>query len=114
MEYLVRFLAGGAVVSIFAAIADVLRPKSFAGLLGASPSVAMVTLALAFNQQGAEYASLEGRSMIFGSVALALYSYFVCLLLLRTNVSALLVTTALLPAWVLVAVLLQFILAGWS
>jgi hypothetical protein len=33
MDYVVCFLAGGAVVSVFAILGDVLRPKSFAGLL---------------------------------------------------------------------------------
>jgi hypothetical protein len=39
MEYLFRLLAGGIVVSTFAVLGDVLRPKSFAGLFGAAPSV---------------------------------------------------------------------------
>jgi hypothetical protein len=30
MDYVIRFLAGGAVVSVFAILGDVLRPKSFA------------------------------------------------------------------------------------
>jgi hypothetical protein len=34
-EYVVRFLVGGVVVSAFAVLGDVLRPKSFAGLFGA-------------------------------------------------------------------------------
>ena len=37
MEYLVRFLVGGIVVSAFAVLGDLLRPKSFAGLFGALP-----------------------------------------------------------------------------
>lgn len=37
MEYILRFLLGGLIVSIFASIADVLRPKGFAGLFGAAP-----------------------------------------------------------------------------
>jgi hypothetical protein len=37
-ESLVRFLAGGTVVSAFAMLGDILRPKSFAGLFGAAPS----------------------------------------------------------------------------
>jgi len=40
VEYLVRFLAGGVVVSVFAMLADIIRPKSLAGLLSASPAVA--------------------------------------------------------------------------
>ena len=46
-EYLVRFLVGGVVVSAFAMLSDVLRPKSFAGLFGAAPSVALATLGIA-------------------------------------------------------------------
>jgi hypothetical protein len=44
MEYVVRFIAGGIVVLAVASLADVLRPKSFAGLFGAAPSVALATL----------------------------------------------------------------------
>jgi hypothetical protein len=42
-EYVVRFLVGGIVVSAFATLGDILRPKSFAGLCGAAPSVALAT-----------------------------------------------------------------------
>jgi uncharacterized membrane protein (GlpM family) len=114
VEYVIRFLAGGAVVSILAAFADVIRPKSMAGLFGASPSIALVTLGLAFYSEGSGYALIEGRSMIFGALALAAYSYLVCIFLLRTEVSALTATTALLPAWLSVAVLLQLMFVGWS
>ena len=40
----IRFLIGGVVVSVFAIVGDVLKPKSFAGLFGAAPSVALATL----------------------------------------------------------------------
>jgi len=85
MEYLFRFLAGGIVVSAFAVLGDVLRPKSFAGLFGAAPSVALATLSLALWKEGGAYASIEGRSMILGSFALALYSLAVCQLLMRAR-----------------------------
>ena len=45
-EILLRFIIGGVVVSIFAALGEVLRPKSFAGLFGAAPSIALATLGL--------------------------------------------------------------------
>ena len=45
-EILIRFLIGGVVVSVFAVIGDILKPKSFAGLFGAAPSVALATLGL--------------------------------------------------------------------
>jgi len=37
---------GGMIVSLFASLGDVLKPKSFAGLFGAAPSVALATLGL--------------------------------------------------------------------
>lgn len=43
-EYVIRFLVGGAVVSAFAMLGDLLRPQSFAGLFGAAPSVALARL----------------------------------------------------------------------
>ena len=64
MDYVIRFLAGGLVVSVFAVAGDVLRPKSFAGLFGAAPSVALTTLTLAFWKHGADYVSTEGCPMI--------------------------------------------------
>ena len=55
-------------VSAFAILGDVLRPKSFAGLFGAAPSVALATLSLALFKQGGIYVS-EGRSMMIGALA---------------------------------------------
>src|SRR5438874_11550872 len=40
-EILIRFLVGGAVVSAFALVGDLLRPKSFAGLVGAAAAGAL-------------------------------------------------------------------------
>jgi hypothetical protein len=74
MEYIVRFLIGGLIVSIFAVIADVLRPKGFAGLFGAAPSVALATLGLALASEGKLYAAVEARSMIAGAAAFLLYT----------------------------------------
>jgi hypothetical protein len=49
-EYIVRFLVGGAVVSAFAMLGDVLRPKSFAGLFGAAPPWRSLRLASRFTR----------------------------------------------------------------
>lgn len=61
MDYAVRFVAGGLIVSVFAMLGDVLRPNSFAGLFSAAPSVALVTLSLALIKQGPNYVNLDGR-----------------------------------------------------
>jgi hypothetical protein len=53
-EYVVRFLVGGIVVSAFSMLGDMLRPKSFAGLFGAAPSVALATLARLIRERAPE------------------------------------------------------------
>jgi hypothetical protein len=68
-EYVVRFFLGGMVVSAFAMVGDILRPKSFAGLFSAVPSVALATLGIAVHLQGAGYAALQSRAMIYGAIA---------------------------------------------
>lgn len=112
MDTAIRFFAGGLIVSLFAVVGDVLRPKTFAGLFGAAPSVALATLPLAFWQKGASYVSIEGRSMIFGAVALAAYSFVVCQLLMRARWSAKAATVAALAAWLVVALGLEQALPG--
>lgn len=88
-EYVVRFIVGGIVVSAFAMLGDVLRPKSFAGLFGAAPSVALATLGIAIYQHGAGYTALQSQTMMAGAVALAVYSVVVCHLLMRARLRAL-------------------------
>ena len=65
-ELVIRFLAGGILVSVFAVLGDLLRPKSFAGVFGAAPSVALASLALAFISHDGDYAAVEARSMLAG------------------------------------------------
>jgi hypothetical protein len=84
-ELLVRFFAGGIVVSAFALLADVLRPKSFAGLFGAAPSVALVSLSLAIPLHGPGYVATEGRSMMIGAAALCAFSVALAHLLLKAR-----------------------------
>jgi uncharacterized membrane protein (GlpM family) len=96
---LVRFLVGGAVVSAFAIIGDLLKPMSFAGLLGAAPSVALATLTLTVATKGASYASTEARSMMAGAIAFMAYASGVSWVMMRYRVSALLVTNCSMPLW---------------
>ena len=91
-EMLVRAMLGGIVVSSFAILGDVVKPKSFAGLFGAAPSVALATLALAVHKHGPAYGSIEGRSMILGAIAFFLYAWLASRLMMRQKWPALLVT----------------------
>ena len=74
MELVERFLLGGLIVSAFAVVGEVVRPKSFAGLFGAAPSVALATLTLTLFTEGKHYAALEARSMIAGAFAFLGYT----------------------------------------
>ena len=98
-ELVARFLIGGVIVSLFAVIAEVLRPKSFAGLFGAAPSIALTTLGIAIAQHGKDYASLEAHSMILGAVAFFFYAAAASWLLIRYKTQALATTVGLLPLW---------------
>jgi uncharacterized protein DUF3147 len=112
MEYVIRFLVGGLAVSVFAVIGDVLRPKSFAGLFGAAPSIALATLGITIAQRGTGYAATEARSMMLGALALWLYSIGVCRLMERHRVSALPATCTMLAFWLACSFGLQWLLLG--
>jgi hypothetical protein len=99
VELLVRFVLGGLLVSAFAVLGDLFRPKTFAGLFGAAPSVALVSFGLAFIAKGGSVAAIDGRSMVLGAVALAAYALLVGRLLLGGSQHTLLVTTSGLAVW---------------
>lgn len=111
-QYLLRFLIGGIAVSAFAALGEVFRPRSFAGLFGAAPSIAIATLLITIWKEGRAYATLETRSMIIGAVALCVYSVIVFNLLNRRQLSALLSSLSAIAAWLAVALGLDWLIFG--
>jgi hypothetical protein len=94
-----RMVIGGIVVSGFALLSDVLKPKRFAGLFGAAPSIALATLALTAGTKGKLYAANAAHSMIAGAVALVVYAYCIFQLMLRSDRSALAATLSVIPLW---------------
>jgi hypothetical protein len=103
MELLARFVLGGLIVSIFAVIGDGLRPKSFAGLFGAAPAVALATLTLTLLADGKHYAALEARSMIAGSFAFFAYALACVYCMAKRHLRAAPTTVALLFVWAIFA-----------
>jgi hypothetical protein len=97
-EIFIRFLVGGTVVSLFALTGDVLKPKSFAGLFGAAPSVALATLTLTILQKTPGYAAIECRSMLPGAGGLLFYCLTVGWMLRRGR-RALESSVLSLPIW---------------
>jgi hypothetical protein len=110
MQWLIRFLVGGTVVSVFSLAGDVLRPKGFAGLFAAAPSVALATLGLTVLTQGASYAALEARSMILGALALVIYAVGCVYLMARRHVRAATSSFGLLWVWAGLALTLRCVL----
>ena len=52
MDLVIRLLIGGVVVSLFAVLGDVIKPKSLAGTTAAAPAVALATAVLTLHQKG--------------------------------------------------------------
>jgi len=98
-QILIRFVVGGFVVSAFALIGDLLRPKSFAGLFGAAPSVALATLSLTVATMGSSYAATEARSMMAGAIALFVYASFVSWIMMRYKPKTLWATIGSISVW---------------
>jgi hypothetical protein len=100
----IRFLVGGVVVSLFSALGDVLRPKSFAGLFGAAPSIALATIGLTVRQNGTGYGALECRSMMLGAVGFFAYALLTGWVLRRYKPGALIASLTVLPSWFVVSI----------
>jgi hypothetical protein len=113
-EIFLRVIAGGIVVSVFALFGDLLKPKTFAGLFGAAPSVALATLVLTVTKDGKAYASLEARSMIFGGLAFFIYASVVSRLLIRRHLAVLPVTSLAMAVWFVCAFGLSYAVLGFS
>jgi len=98
-EIILRFFLGGVVVSAFAVMGDLFKPKSFAGLFGAAPSVALATLGLTVVTEGASLAALEARSMMAAAIAFFVYASGVSWVMMHYKAHALWVTICLIPVW---------------
>ena len=99
----IRFIIGGLFVTAFAVTGDLVKPKSFAGIFGAAPSVALATLGLTIAKNGKPYAALEARSMLAGAAAMLVYCVLVFWLLRRRHRHALAATSSAILAWFMIA-----------
>jgi uncharacterized membrane protein (GlpM family) len=89
LEYLLlRFFIGGLIVSSFAVLGDIFRPRSFAGLLGGAPSVALASIYLTVHREGSAFATIEACSMIFGAIALIICAYVLSQFVVRYQLKA--------------------------
>ena len=70
VSVLAKTLCGGALVLAFAALSEAVKPKRFAGILGAAPSVAIAGLVVGSLAKGPLGQAPAARTMIAGAVAL--------------------------------------------
>ena len=102
-ELALRFLIGGLVVSAFAVLGDMLKPKSFAGIFGAAPSVALASLALSVGKHGTHYGAVEARSMVIGAFGFLAYSVLGFVLVKKLKWAAMPAMLACMPIWFVLA-----------
>lgn len=70
MEIVLKAIAGGLFVVLFSLVGEVLRPKGFAGVFAAAPSVAIASLALTAHSKGTDAVRMSGQGMLVGAIAL--------------------------------------------
>lgn len=97
-------------MSFFSVLGDSFSPKSFAGLFGAAPSIALAGLILAWGSVGANTVATEAYSMISGSIAMLVYSVTSTFIVRSTHARPWLVTGLLWLEWLGVALLFYWLL----
>jgi len=73
LEVALKALAGGLFVLAFAALAQTISPKRFAGVFSAAPSVALGSLLMTLAFSGAGDVARSARGMQVGAVAFTVY-----------------------------------------
>lgn len=98
-ELALRFLLGGAIVSLFSAFGEIMKPKTFAGIFGAAPSVGLATLGLAFAHDSASAVAVQARWFVIACAAMLAYCAACVALTRRTRVPVWLAAAASWLAW---------------
>jgi hypothetical protein len=109
-ELAARFVLGGAIVSAFAMLGTIFKPKTFAGLFGAAPSVGIASLGLAFYEKGGGYAGIEARAMACGTLGMLGYCA-TCIALAKRQQVPVWLAAAL--AWLIWLAIVLAALAVW-
>lgn len=83
VSIVIKALAGGSLVVVFALLSQSLHPKRFAGLFGAAPAVAIAGLAVTLVSKGVLDARDGTLGMVAGSAGMAAYACATVALLKR-------------------------------
>ncbi|MBV8195466.1 MAG: DUF3147 family protein [Candidatus Dormibacteraeota bacterium] len=69
---LARAFLGGALVVAFSVLGETLRPKSFAGIFAAAPSIALASLLISGAAKGTADMAIAAGGMVLGAIVLAM------------------------------------------
>lgn len=70
-----RAAVGGLFVVLFSVLGEAVRPKSFAGIFAAAPSVAIASLLITSVTRGPAAVALAGAGMVIGALAMIAASF---------------------------------------
>jgi uncharacterized membrane protein (GlpM family) len=99
---LVKAATGGVFVVAFALLGQGLRPKAFAGLFAAAPSIALASMIITVTDNGRHDAAEAALGMMVGAVAFVVFAVLVRPLLARMHAVG--ASSIAVSAWLLVAV----------
>ena len=83
LEVVLKALAGGVFVLAFAALAEMLTPKGFAGVFSAAPSVALASLIVTAGIAGVPDVLASAQGMQIGAIGFTVYCLIAVPLLRR-------------------------------
>lgn len=97
VEIVLKTLAGGFLVTLFALVSEVVKPKTFAGLFAAAPAVALAGLVVSGVAKGNHDVHTATAGMIGGGAGIIAY----CLLVvqLHPRLDALKASSVALVGW---------------
>jgi hypothetical protein len=103
VQLLLRFFVGAVCVCLFSVLGDSFKPKSFSGIFGAAPSIALAGLGLVWWEHGPTVVQTETWSMILGGIAMIAYSITCAFWVRRTHVRPWLAAGVLWLEWIVIA-----------
>jgi uncharacterized membrane protein (GlpM family) len=107
-ETLLKTLAGGALVLLFALVSEVVRPKPLAGTFATAPAVALAGLAISGLFKGQHEVHMAAAGMVAGGAGMFAYTLLVPVLHRRRD--ALASASLALTAWFVVAAFFYFLI----
>jgi len=107
-DLVLRFGLAGVAVSLFASLAELIKPKTFSGILGAAPAVALVSVAITFAQRGGGVVREHALGMICGGAGFLAYAFGCVFLTAKTRIPVWLGAGICWSLWFLVAAVAWF------